>query len=323
MYLYISEILLLESFRLNYSMLYLNLAVKMCRIQQNIPVSLFSLFLFSSLHCDSLSSCPLFKQTEAPLSSSLLSINHCHNSAKQWERELLNTDLSAINLTSISKRRYCMPWVPEQWATHTLCFVLHMCTHCESCAVCLCVSTFSNPILKQYKSKAFFSHLLFQTDSFLLSFWTRWVAWQHKIMEDVGCAGQTSVFIEFRSHDVFSQNCPIVTGSSVIIPSFFWVKYLGHPWVIRSPMNSSWILNVRPSVQPHKSVSCNVQLHDLSFHSKWTPLWPWKARARQDLAKPKSRSQSVWKALERPKTSSAESEWNKFDQKSFTVMGNT
>lgn len=46
--------------------------------------------------------------TEAALSFSLPSINLCHKSVRQREKELLNTDLSAINLTSITRLGYCV-----------------------------------------------------------------------------------------------------------------------------------------------------------------------------------------------------------------------
>lgn len=67
--------------------------------------------------------------TEAALCSSLPSINLCHKSVRQKEKELLNTDLSAINLTSITRLGYCVLYTGEQWATLAW----------TSVCVCLCV----------------------------------------------------------------------------------------------------------------------------------------------------------------------------------------
>lgn len=68
--------------------------------------------------------------TEKAPGSSLPSINLCHKSVKQRERELLNTDLSAINLTSITRLGYCVLYTREQWATPIWRITLHVCVWC-------------------------------------------------------------------------------------------------------------------------------------------------------------------------------------------------
>lgn len=77
--------------------------------------------------------------TEAALCSSLPSINLCHKSVRQKEKELLNTDLSAINLTSITRLGYCVLYTGEQWATLAW----------TSVCVCVCVCAFSLCFLSQ------------------------------------------------------------------------------------------------------------------------------------------------------------------------------
>lgn len=75
--------------------------------------------------------------TEPALGPSLPSINLCHKSVRPRERELLNTDLSAINLTSITRLGYCVLFYRR---TITLSNVEHCAAHvCEVCShVCVC-----------------------------------------------------------------------------------------------------------------------------------------------------------------------------------------
>lgn len=67
--------------------------------------------------------------TEAALCFSLPSINLCHKSVRPREKELLNTDLSAINLTSITRLGYCVLYYGRTKSpSHT--------EHCQACVSC-------------------------------------------------------------------------------------------------------------------------------------------------------------------------------------------